>query len=98
MSFDDCIEHNDYTKYEDYIICMDDTGIIKENIPKMFLKLLQNREAYKYNLKINTKYRNSMQVIFWNIVIRYYNKVEFLNLDDDKVFILEEIDGENIGV
>lgn len=71
----------------------------EENIPKKLVRLLENREAYKYNLKINKKIQSSMPAIFWNTIIRYYNKVDFEELKDDKIiYVLEKIDGENTGV
>lgn len=70
----------------------------KKDVPKTLVRLLENRKANKYNLKINKKFHGSMSANFWNTIIRYYNKVEFVELKDDEIYVLEEIDGEGTSV
>lgn len=70
----------------------------EENVSKKFIKLLENREAKQYNLKVNKKFTNSIPAIFWNTIIKYYNKVEFVKLDADELYILEKINGENTNI
>ena len=70
----------------------------KKDVPKELVRLLENREPYKYNLKINKKFHRSMSPNFWTTIIIYYNKVEFVELKDDEIYILEEIDGEGTSV
>lgn len=70
----------------------------EKNIPKKFVLLLENREAKEYNLKINKKFNNSMSPNFWNILTKAYNKVEFIELDDDEIYVLEKINGEDTSI
>lgn len=75
-------------------------NVILKNVDmsEKFIGLLRNKETNKYNLKINIKYKNSMQAIFWNTVIRCYNKVEFLELEDDIIYKMEKIDGKDFNI
>lgn len=70
----------------------------EKNIPKKFVLLLENREPYKYNLKINKKFHRSMSPNFWDILTKAYNKVEFIELDDDEIYVLEKINGEDTSI
>lgn len=70
----------------------------KKDVPKELVRLLENREPYKYNLKINKKFNNSMSPNFWNILTKAYNKVEFIELDDDEIYVLEKINGEDTSI
>ena len=72
--------------------------IEKKDIPKTLVRLLENREANQYNLKINKRFHSSMSLNFWNTIIRYYNKVEFVELKYDEIYVLEKINGEDTSI
>ena len=61
------------------------------NISKKFLSLLENKEASKYNLIINIKYSRYITSEFLVTISKIYNKVEFMQLNDDKVYEIKEI-------
>lgn len=61
------------------------------NISKKLLSLLENKEASKYNLIINIKYSRYITSEFLVIISKIYNKVEFMQLNDDKVYEIKEI-------
>lgn len=61
------------------------------NISKKLLSLLENKEASKYNLIINIKYSHYITSEFLVTISKIYNKVEFMQLNDDKVYEIKEI-------
>lgn len=61
------------------------------NISKKLLSLLENKEAFKYNLIINIKYSRYITSEFLVTISKIYNKVEFMQLNDDKVYEIKEI-------
>lgn len=61
------------------------------NISKKLLSLLKNKEASKYNLIINIKYSRYITSEFLVTISKIYNKVEFMQLNDDKVYEIKEI-------
>ena len=61
------------------------------NISKKLLSLLENKEASKYNLIINIKYSRYITSEFLVTINKIYNKVEFMQLNDDKVYETKEI-------
>lgn len=61
------------------------------NISKKLLSLLENKEASKYNLIINIKYSRYITSEFLVTISKIYNKVEFMQLNDDKVYEIKKI-------
>lgn len=61
------------------------------NISKKLLSLLENKEAFKYNLIINIKCSRYITSEFLVTISKIYNKVEFMQLNDDKVYEIKEI-------
>lgn len=61
------------------------------NISKKLLSLLENKEAFKYNLIINIKYSRYITSEFLVTISKIYNKVEFMQLNDDRVYEIKEI-------
>lgn len=67
------------------------SGVYVENPQNKFYNLLYVKFPNKYNLRINNKYKYVMSAIFWNTLIRYFYKVEFIDLKDDILYEIEDI-------
>lgn len=64
----------------------------ERNIKNKFNQLLLCNNEKRCILSINKEYKNYMTAIFWNLIIRYYNKVEFVKLDDDILYQITYLD------
>lgn len=60
---------------------------------KKFDELLEVKNAYKYNLKINREYINYLENEELGIIIRIFKTTQILNMDKDILFQLEGING-----
>lgn len=53
-------------------------------------KLLECKEPLRYQLKINKKYANCMNKSFWDIIIKMFHIVKFVNLEDNILYICKD--------
>lgn len=70
---------------------MEENIINIKNPQEEFYKLLEIKEPRRYILLVNDEYKGRMSGIFWNAIINYFYKVEFVILKENVLYELEDI-------